>query len=327
MMKQYGSKFVRGVCGLITAAIIFMPAAQAASHRHAKQMRHAMPKASVQKAVMRSSRTKFQPDFDREGNPLLRSAAFLVQDLETGKILLEKNASLQTPIASITKLMTAMVVLDAGLDLQEVLTISDDDVDRLKGTSSHLRVGTSMTREDFLRLALMASENRAASALGRNYPGGLPAFLEAMNKKATAMNLQETHFYDSIGLNKNNVSSARDLVTMTNIASQYPLIREFTTTAEHAFSLNGRMRSFHNTNALVRSSDWQINVSKTGYISESGKCLVMQAVLMNKPVAIVLLDSNGRYTRVADAIRIRKWIENAIAPAHMASADTRTRIN
>lgn len=284
--------------------------------------RHA--KASVHKAVFMP---RAEPDFDREGNPLLKSSAFIVQDMDSGEVLLEKNSSLAQPIASITKLMTAMVVLDANLDLTEMLEVTDDDLDRLKGTSSHLPVGTHLTREDMLRLALMASENRAASALGRSYPGGRTAFIEAMNRKANSLGLSETRFYDSIGLNRNNVASPRDLVAMTTAASHYPLIREFTTTAEYTVAIKGRERAFHNTNALVRNSDWQINLSKTGYINESGKCLVMQVVLANKRMAIILLDSLGRYTRVADAIRIRKWVESAVIPARVASVSTTSKLN
>jgi D-alanyl-D-alanine endopeptidase (penicillin-binding protein 7) len=281
-------------------------------------------KAGARKAVFMS---RAEPDFDKEGNPLLKSSAFIVQDMDSGQVLLEKNSSLAQPIASITKLMTAMVVLDANLDLTEMLEVTDDDVDRLKGTSSHLPVGTHLTREDMLRLALMASENRAASALARFYPGGHSAFIEAMNRKANSLGLSETRFYDSIGLNRNNVASPRDLVAMTTAASHYPLIREFTTTAEYTVAIKGRERAFHNTNALVRNSDWQINLSKTGYINESGKCLVMQVVLANKRMAIILLDSLGRFTRVADAIRIRKWVESAVAPARVASAAMTSKLN
>ncbi|HEX5125169.1 MAG TPA: D-alanyl-D-alanine endopeptidase [Rhodocyclaceae bacterium] len=264
------------------------------------------------KVTIRPTNHHVQPDFDREGNPLLRSSAFMVQDLNSGQVLLEKNSDSVLPIASISKLMTSMVVLDAHQDLSEVIEITDDDVDRLKGTSSHLAVGTKLAREDVMRLALMASENRAASAMARNYPGGKPAFIEAMNQKAQALGLKETHFLDSSGLNKNNVSSARDLAVMVATASRYPLIRQFTTTTSYTVALNGRPREFHNTNALLKSPDWQIGVSKTGYINESGKCLVMQAWLANKPVAIVLLDSWGRFTRLADANRIRKWVETAL---------------
>ncbi|MDB5799762.1 MAG: D-alanyl-D-alanine endopeptidase [Rhodocyclales bacterium] len=333
----------RSLSALMGVVVMFMltwsTGAEAASHRHSNSRVRAKASASprISKAVFtRRSKAgprkvvfqpRAEPDFDREGNPLLKSSAFLVQDMDSGQILLEKNSMMAQPIASITKLMTAMVVLDANLDLTEVLEVTDDDVDRLKGTSSHLPVGTRLSREDMLRLALMASENRAASALSRYYPGGHSAFIDAMNNKARALNLNEARFYDSIGLNKNNVASARDLVTMTTAASHYPLIREFTTTAEYSVPINGRERAFHNTNALVRNSDWQINLSKTGYINESGKCLVMQVVLANKRMAIILLDSLGRFTRVADAIRIRKWVENAVVPARVASVVAITRLN
>lgn len=253
-----------------------------------------------------------EPEFDRDGLPLLRSAAFMVQDVATGQVVLEKNAAVPQPIASISKLMTAMVVLDAHQSLTEVLDVTDADVDMLKGTSSRLAVGTRLTREELLLLALMASENRAATALSRNYPGGQPAFIEAMNVKAKMMGMNDTRFFDPSGLNKNNVSSARDLATMVANASRYPLIREFSTQLEYAAPLSGgRVHTFHNTNALVRDSDWQIDVQKTGYISESGKCLVMQVWMAHKQLAIVLLDSWGKYTRIGDAVRIRKWIETA----------------
>lgn len=275
----------------------------AAAPRHA---RHAVAAASH--------------DIDHEGNPQLQSAAFMVADQATGNVLLEKNSDTVVPIASITKLMTAMVVLDARLALNETLTISQDDVDTLRGSSSHVPVGTELQRDDMLRLALMSSENRAASALGRNYPGGLPAFVAAMNRKAAALGLHDTRFSDSTGLNSANVSSARDLVKMVSAASRYPLIREFSTTANYVVSLNGRQRQFNNTNSLVGSPNWQIGVSKTGYINESGKCLVMQAWMLNKPMIIVLLDSFGRFTRVADAQRVKRWLESAAMQQKLAAA-------
>lgn len=245
--------------------------------------------------------------------PNLSSSAFYVQDVRTGQVLLEKNSNSIVPIASITKLMTAMVVLDARLPMGDAMEISDDDVDHLKNTSSHLTVGTRLTREEFMRLALMSSENRAALALSRYYPGGRPAFIEAMNAKAKLLGMTDTRFYDPSGLNQSNVSSARDLATLVSNASHYPLIRDFTTTAEYTVELaRGRPHTFHNTNALVKSPEWQIEVSKTGFINESGKCLVMQAWLANKPLAIVLLDSWGRFTRLADANRIRKWLEEVL---------------
>ncbi|WP_374512362.1 D-alanyl-D-alanine endopeptidase [Niveibacterium sp.] len=250
---------------------------------------------------------------DREGNPLLQSNAFMVQDLGSGKVLLERNAESVVPIASITKLMTAMVVLDAKLSLSETLTVTDEDTDKLKNTTSRLVVGTELTREEMIHLALMSSENRAAASLGRNYPGGINAFVFAMNRKAQALGLSETVFHDSTGLNPQNVSSARDLAKMVTAASHYPLIRQFSTDDEETLPIRGREQTFRNTNALVRSPDWQIGVSKTGFINEAGRCLVMQAWLAEKPMVIVLLDSVGKFTRVADAQRIKRWVESALA--------------
>lgn len=258
-------------------------------------------------------------EVDHDGNPLLHSAAFMIADQATGNVILEKNSDAVLPIASITKLMTAMVVLDARLGLGDLITIAHEDVDTLRGSSSHVPVGTELSREDMLRLALMSSENRASAALARTYPGGTHAFITAMNRKAASLGLRDTRFSDSTGLNSANVSSARDLVKMVSAASRYPLIREFSTTANYVVYLNGRPRQFNNTNALVSSPDWQIGVSKTGFINESGKCLVMQAWLLNKPMIIVLLDSFGRFTRVADAQRVKRWLESAAAQQKLAA--------
>ncbi|MBU1237485.1 MAG: D-alanyl-D-alanine endopeptidase [Gammaproteobacteria bacterium] len=247
-------------------------------------------------------------------NPLLRSAAALVMDQTTGEVLYEKNANAQLPIASITKLMTAMVVLDAKLDLQEELTIGRDEVRATRGSRSRLRIGTRLTREELLRLALMASENRAAAALSRYYPGGREAFVNAMNQKAQSLDLAETHFEDPTGLKAANVSSARDLTRLVAAAHGYPPIREFSTAARYQVMVAGRSRTFHNTNRLVKSDKWEIGLSKTGYISQAGKCLVMQALLNNRPTIIVLLDSWGKLTRIGDANRIRRWVESAALP-------------
>ena len=243
--------------------------------------------------------------------PLLKSAGVLVLDPTTGQTLYSKNADEVTPIASITKVMTAMVVLDAKLPLDEAIQITGDDIDLLKNTKSRLPIGSHFRRDDLMRLALMASDNRAASALGRNYPGGLPAFVDAMNLKARELGLTHTRFVDSSGLAPGNVSSAGDLGMMVVAASSYPLIREYSTTEAVNVTLpdSKRKLSFVNTNRLVRGSEWQIGLSKTGYISESGLCLVMQAMIANQPVVIVLLDSWGKLTRVADAQRIKKWLE------------------
>ncbi|MBK7900577.1 MAG: D-alanyl-D-alanine endopeptidase [Azonexus sp.] len=248
------------------------------------------------------------------GRLALYSASALVLDQSTGESIVEKNSGAVTPIASISKLMTAMVVLDARLDMQEVIAIGDEDVDSLKGTRSRLPVGTTMTRETAMLLALMSSENRAANALGRHYPGGLPAFVAAMNQKARALGMQHTRFEEPTGLSSNNVSTALDLARMVAAAAQYPEIRAFSTTAEARVDLNGRQRDFGNTNALVKNERWEIGVSKTGYISEAGRCLVMQAQVAGKSVLIVLLDSVGKMTRVGDANRIKRWMESAGIP-------------
>jgi D-alanyl-D-alanine endopeptidase (penicillin-binding protein 7) len=248
---------------------------------------------------------------DNDGDPILRSASALVVDQSSGAVLFEKNANLQVPIASITKLMTAMVVLDAKPDMQEELTISRDDVDTHKGTHSRLGVGISLTREEMLRLALMSSENRAAAALSRYYSGGREEFVAAMNRKAEELGLTDTHFEDPTGLTAANVSSARDLTKLAAAAHSYPEIREFSTTSKYEVKIGRRQQAFYNTNRLVSNDNWEIGLSKTGYISEAGKCLVMQTWLNNKPLIIVLLDSWGKLTRIADANRIRRWVESA----------------
>ncbi|QID18978.1 D-alanyl-D-alanine endopeptidase [Nitrogeniibacter mangrovi] len=247
-------------------------------------------------------------DEAREDSPELRSRAFTIIDQLTGHILIERNAGDVQPIASLTKLMTAMVVLDRRQSLSEVLTVTRDDVDTLRHSRSRLPVGARLSREDLLRLALMASENRAASALARNYPGGLGAFVRAMNAKARSLGLSHTHFAEGTGLSADNVSTARELARMALAASRYPLIRAFTTTSSYAVDLKGRQREFRNTNSLTRDPDWEIGLSKTGYIREAGRCLVMQAWLQGRPVLIVLLDSFGKYTRTADARRLRRWL-------------------
>jgi D-alanyl-D-alanine endopeptidase (penicillin-binding protein 7) len=250
-------------------------------------------------------------DFDKAGEPILQSSSVLVLDPASGQTLYSKNADHVAPIASITKLMTAMVVLDAKQSLDEPIEITTEDIDLLKNTGSRLPFGAHFRRDDLLRLALMASDNRAASALGRNHPGGLPAFVDAMNAKAKALGLTQTHYVDSSGLSPNNVSSPQDLGKLVTAASQYPLIKEYSTTRAVNVTLpdSKRKMTFVNTNGLVRGSDWNIGLSKTGYISEAGKCLVMQAMIANQPVVIVLLDSWGRLTRIGDANRIKRWLE------------------
>jgi len=259
----------------------------------------------------------------------LKSAAALVIDQKTGEALYAKNADIPTSIASITKLMTAMVALDAGLSMDEEITINNEDVDRLKGTTSRLALGTTLTRGELMHLALIASEERAASALSRAYPGGRSAFIDAMNRKARALGMTDSRFIDGTGLNSGNKATAADLARMVDAAYRYPAIRDISTAAGFDVVLpakkvvkikeNGRIKrvtrdvtrqvAFTNTNALTRNGEWDIGVSKTGYINEAGRCLVMQARISEKPVIIILLDSWGKWSRIGDANRIKKWLE------------------
>lgn len=250
--------------------------------------------------------------------PKLRSNIALILDEKSLQPLYTKNADMVAPIASITKLMTAMVVLDAKLPLNEEVSVDVADLDTLKGTHSRLRIGMTFTRSELLKLALMASENRAAAALARTYPGGTAAAVAAMNAKARELGMYDTQFHDSTGLNSDNVSTAHDLSKMVMAARRYPLIQQYSTTASHSVDgWGGREMRFNNTNPLVKSASWDIGVSKTGFINEAGRCLVMEAKINSRPVIIVLLNSWGKSTRIGDANRIKKWME---------SANTRTRI-
>ena len=239
----------------------------------------------------------------------LRSSVALVMDQNTGEVLFQKNSAAVLPIASITKLMTALVVTEAHQPMDELLEITDDDRDYERNTGSRLRFGTMLTREDLLLLALMSSENRAASALGRNYPGGRPAFVAAMNRKAHELGMNDTHYVDSNGLSSSNVSSAQDLAKIVVAAYKVPTIRQFTTTTEHTVNANGRSLHYVNTNRLVRGGEWDIGLQKTGFINEAGRCLVMQANVHGRNVVMVFLDSAGNLTRFADATRVRNWLE------------------
>lgn len=248
----------------------------------------------------------------------LKSGVALVLDEDTNEVLLEKNSQAVLPIASITKLMTALVVTEAGLPLDEVLTVNAEDVDTEKGSGSRLRVGTTLTREEMLNLALMASENRAAHALGRHYPGGLSAFVAAMNRKAKALGMNDTHYVEPTGLSSHNQSNATDLALLVREANKHDLIRRWSTTPEAAVAVGRRSLQFRNTNGLVRNGEWEISLQKTGYISEAGRCLVMQAELAGRKLIMVLLDSAGKYSRIGDAERIRKWLTES-TPAAIAA--------
>jgi D-alanyl-D-alanine endopeptidase (penicillin-binding protein 7) len=245
------------------------------------------------------------------GDPLdLKSSVALVVDQDTNEVLFEKNPHAVLPIASITKLMTALITVEAGLDLDEMLELdrSDLTIDRIR---SRLAPGVKLTRGQAMHLALMSSENHAAQLLGRTYPGGLSAAVAAMNAKAQLLGMHDTRFADPTGLSPENRSSPADLVRLVNAAYQHPVLREYSTSSELTLPLGNKLVRYGNTNGLTASPDWQIGLQKTGYISAAGRCLVMQAVIEGKRVVMVLLDSMGRYSRIGDAQRIRQWLESA----------------
>ena len=347
----------------LAGPMVDMPTAQAASTSQSKVKAKAKAKGKAKAKVKAKAkhRLKAQKRMRVAARPVtelrtaakttaqeaddlkLLSAASLVVDQKTGEALYAKNASVPTSIASITKLMTAMVTLDANLPLDEEITITEAEIDRLKGTGSRLALGTRLTREELLHLALIASENRAAAALSRAYPGGRDAFIAAMNRKAQAIGMRDASFVDGTGLNSNNRATAADLAKMVDAAYRYPLIRRISSAGAYDVALPGkrivrvrtegrtrkvtrevvRQVAFNNTNALTRSQEWDIGVSKTGYINEAGKCLVMQAKIADKPVIIVLLDSWGTWSRIGDANRIRKWLEHE---GHWASRSGRDAV-
>ena len=301
--------------------------------KHAITSRHQLGRVRAQKVSVRlraAHGLQVQREyataqgFDGSGVLQLASSKALIINQNTGEVLFAKNTNFRTPIASITKLMTAMVMLDAKLPQDEVIAISDEDIDYLKGTSSRLTIGTQMTRGEFLQLALMSSENRAASTLATNYPGGKPLFVKAMNAKAFELGMKNTRFVDPTGLDSENVSTAEDLAKMVQAAYQYDAIRAATTTAEREVYLEGRAYPvlFKNTNGLVREGEWEIGLSKTGFINEAGRCLVMQATIAGEPMIVVLLNSNGKLTRIGDAKRIRKWMEFNSEPKAATTGQT-----
>ncbi|REE18014.1 murein-DD-endopeptidase [Paraburkholderia sp. BL27I4N3] len=252
---------------------------------------------------------------------MLRSSVAYVIDQNSGESLFDKNSRAVVPIASITKLMTAMVVLDSKEAMTDQIEVTDEDRDYEKNTGSRLSVGSVLSREDMLHIALMASENRAAAALSRYFPGGRPAFLAAMNAKARQLGMTDTHFENPTGLTSQNVSSARDLVKMVNAAYQYPLIRKFSTDHSYEVYTGKRSLAYNSTNALVRNPTWDIGLQKTGFINEAGECLVMQATIHGRPMIMVLLDSSGKYSRFADATRLRTWLDNGGGEPRITSAD------
>jgi D-alanyl-D-alanine endopeptidase (penicillin-binding protein 7) len=240
----------------------------------------------------------------------LKSSVALVIDQDTREVLLSKNDSAVLPIASLTKLMTGLIVSEAKLPMDEMIQITQDDVDTEKGSSSRLRVGTSLTRGELLHLALMSSENRAAHALGRTYPGGMPTFVGLMNSKAQALGMKDTSYVEPTGLSSRNQSSANDLASLVSAAYNDPKLRELSTSPGHQVAVGNRTLSFNNTNRLVKNQNWEIGLQKTGYISEAGQCLVMQARIAGRKLIMVFLDSAGKLSRIGDAERVRKWVES-----------------
>jgi D-alanyl-D-alanine endopeptidase (penicillin-binding protein 7) len=245
-------------------------------------------------------------------DPGLRSSSVLVLDATRSSVIYSRRSNVAVPIASITKLMTSLVVLDAHQSLDENIRVTADDRSQGKGAFSRLAIGTTLTRGELMRLALMSSENRAAHALGRNYPGGLAACVKAMNAKARQLGMKSARFIDPAGLSANNVASADDLAKLVAAAARNPTISEYSTGKDYTVRVGRQQMPFHNTNPLVRSAAWNIVVQKTGYLAEAGRCLVMQTVIDGRSVVIVLLNSFGKYTRTADARRIRRWMESGL---------------
>lgn len=327
--------------GVALAGVSLADAATATKHRKAAASAHAAPRAKHVAVVRRTTtvtRTTvrvieapksvgYASGLHATEDPLLlRSGAALVLDQDTKEVLYAKNPEAVLPIASLSKLMTALVISEAKQPLDEVLTITTDDIDTEKNTRSRLTPGTQLTRGVMLHLALMSSENRAANALGRNYPGGLAAFIPAMNAKAKELGMNDTHYVEPTGLSSQNKSSARDLAVLVNVAHQVPLLREYSTTPSLDVELGRRQVQFHTTDRLVASPAWDIGLQKTGFINEAGQCLVMQAQMAGRKLIMVLLDSAGKYSRIADAERIRKWVMSThFAPAATTSA-TRTTV-
>lgn len=283
------------------------PAADAASE-HTRARR-----AAAEAALAAATRDELRAAQRRADRLAIRSNVAYVIDADTREVLVQRKADEALPIASLTKLMTALVIVDQGLDMSEVITITSADIDRLKGSRSRLRVGSKLTREELLHLALMSSENRAAHALGRTFPGGMKAFVRNMNAKAALLGMTSTHYVEPTGLSSHNRSSAQDLALLVGVAATRPALREWSTDEDETVRARNRRLAYRNTNALVRSKHWDIELQKTGYIREAGRCLVMQAKVANRALIMVFLDSQGKNTRLGDANRVRKWLE---AQAH-----------
>lgn len=341
LTQKSASSVLRGLVAVLIA--VCLPLSAGAASKPIKKRTTSVSKVSVKSktvVVRHLKRTSLRsrvivparPSYGQihglhaSSDPLaLKSSVALVMDQDTNEVLFSKNPEAVLPIASLTKLMTALVVTEAKLPLDETLTITQDDVDTEKGSSSRLKVGTQLTRGEMLHLALMSSENRAAHALGRYYPGGLDAFVAAMNRKTVELGMPDTHYVEPTGLSSRNQSSARDLATLVKAAHHYSLIRELSTSPEYEVAVGRRQLQFHTTNRLVLSPQWDIGLQKTGYISEAGRCLVMQAKLAGRQLIMVFLDSAGKYSRIGDAERVRKWVSAKLTPvSRQVEAPTET---
>ena len=257
----------------------------------------------------------------------LKSSVALVMDQETNEVLLSKNDRAVLPIASLTKLMTGFIITQAHLPMDEMITITQDDVDTEKRSGSRLTVGATLTRREMLHLALMSSENRAAHALGRTYPGGVAAFVSQMNLKARLLGMTDTRYVEPTGLSSKNQSSAHDLAALVNVAHSDPVLREFSTSPGYEVALGSKTLQYNNTNRLVHSPLWDIGLQKTGYISEAGRCLVMQAKVSGRKLIMVFLDSSGKFSRLADAERVRNWVESTGSHGNLVPQVTATRLS
>ena len=328
MFKTSFARFSRllGVCSL--GLVLALPAFGASPNnadkgskaRVTKAVKHATPARKIVKArnvktaSMRNVPQK--PSFGQIAglhgalDPLsLKSSVALVIDQDTREVLFSKNDHAVLPIASLTKLMTGVIISSANLSMDEMVMVTQDDVDTEKGSTSRLRVGTSLTRGELLHLALMSSENRAAHALGRTYPGGLSVFVSQMNAKAKSLGMNDTRYVEPTGLSSQNQSSAQDLATLVNAAHGDPMLRDLSTSAGHQVAVGRKTLQYNNTNRLVKNPDWDIGLQKTGYISEAGQCLVMQTKIAGRKLIMVFLDSAGKLSRLGDAERVRRWVE------------------
>lgn len=317
MLKFLNTRFWTALC--VAALMAWAPSSYALT---AKQKQKQKQKSKVVAVAKKKSARVYKsmpvrPSFGKlaglhsvaDDQLTLKSSVAYVIDQDTQEILLSKNGQAVLPIASITKLMTALVIREANLDMDEIITITTDDVDTEKGSSSRLRPGTSLTRGELLHLALMSSENRAAHALGRSYPAGLDAFINQMNAKAAQLGMRDTRYAEPTGLSSRNQSSAKDLATLVAMAANDPTLRELSTSSDFQVEVGSKTLKYRSTNRLVSNPNWDIDLQKTGYISEAGQCLVMQAKVAGRKLIMIFLDSAGKLSRTADAERVRKWVE------------------